>query len=85
MLISTGVELVEFRELADGNLQVQLAIDGVLAPAIDDHKSHMEEFKSEQDYFLRMAQDSRLLIHLYGDARYPLPPERVAENSEKGF
>lgn len=85
MLISSGVELVEFRELADGNLQIQLAINGVLAPAIDDHKSHREEFKSDRDYFLRMAQDSRLLIHLYGDARYPLPPETVAANSEKGF
>lgn len=85
MHISEGVELVEFRDLGDGNLRVQMAINGTLAEPIDDHRSHMEEFRTDREYFLRMAQDSRLLIHLYGDARYPHSPEMVNAKSEEGF
>lgn len=85
MLISEGVELIEFRDFGDGNLRVQMAINGTLAQPIDDHRSHMEEFPDDKSYFLRMAQDSRLLIHLYGDARNPYPPEMASMKSEEGF
>ena len=79
------VELVRFERLSEGNLRVQLAINGVLAPAIDDHRSHMEEFASDDAYFAQMARNSELLIHLYGDARNPFSDAVSRGKQEEGF
>lgn len=85
MWVSTGVELVLFRDCGDGNLQIQLAINGQLAPMIDDHKMSRDRFQSGEAYFAHMARQSELLIHLYGDARNPLSPDLVERRQQEGF
>lgn len=77
--------LVRYRDLGNGNLQIQLAVDGQLAPMIDDHKSSRERFRSDEQYFADLAGKCETLIHLYGDARNPLPEEEVLRRSERGF
>jgi len=85
MQVSEGVELVRFRDLGEGNLQIQLAIRGVLAPMIDDHRESKARFAHDEAYFRHMARQSELLIHLYGDARNPFP-EAISEGKQKeGF
>lgn len=78
-------ELVVYRDLGDGDLQIQMAINGTLAPMIDDHKRSLERFNSDNEYFAHVARQSELLIHLYGDARYPLPESEVLRRSQEGF
>jgi len=77
--------LVVYRDLGDGDLQIQMAIDGVLAPMMDDHKQTRERFNSDKEYFAHVARQSELLIHLYGDARNPLPEEEVLRRSQEAF
>jgi len=68
-------ELVAYRELSGGNLHIQMAVNGKLAPQMDDHVASREEFRTEEAYWTRVARASELMLHLYGDARNPLTPE----------
>lgn len=83
--MARGVELVRFNDLGEGNLQVQVAVEGTLAPMIDDHKANVENFPSMDKYFEWVGIQSKLLIHLYGDARYPLPADVTATREKEGF
>jgi hypothetical protein len=83
--MQAAYEVVRYADVGDGNLQVQLAVKGVLAPMIDDHKSSRERFARDEDYFTHMARQSELLIHLYGDARNPLPMDQILKRQEEGF
>jgi len=85
MRVAPNVELVVYRDLGNGDLQIQLAINGRLAPMIDDHKSNRERFPSEEAYFREIARGSEVLLHLYGDAREPLPEELILAQQERGF
>jgi hypothetical protein len=78
-------ELVLYRVLGNGNLQVQMAVDGVLAPMMDDHIASREEYRTDDQYFSRIAESSQLMIHLYGDARNPLTPEQSAERQTMAY
>lgn len=85
MQVSEGIELVRYRDLGEGNLQIQLAIRGVLAPMIDDHRESKDRFSNDAAYFRHMARQSELLIHLFGDARYPLPAHVSEQKQKEGF
>lgn len=78
-------ELVEYRELGSGALQIQMAIDGKLCPQMDDHIASREEFRTEEAYWTRVARASELMLHLYGDPRYPLTPEESAQREQETF
>ena len=85
MQVSEGIELVRFRDLGEGNLQIQLAIRGVLAPMIDDHRESKDRFSNDAAYFAHMARQSELLIHLFGDARNPFPEDMSLGRQKEGF
>ena len=68
-------ELVEYKDLGNGALRIQMAINGKLCPEMDDHVASREEFSTEEAYWTRVARGSELILHLYGDARNPLTPE----------
>ena len=78
-------ELVEYRELGNGNCQIQMAINGKLAPQMDDHVASREDFRSEEAYWTRVARGSELMLHLYGDPRHPLTPEESAQRETETF
>ena len=78
-------ELIEYRELGNGALQIQMAIGGKLAPQMDDHVASREEFSTEEAYWTRVARGSELMLHLYGDARNPLTPEESALREQQDF
>jgi len=78
-------ELVTYRNLGNGDLQVQMAVDGVLAPMMDDHIASREKYPTDREYFARIAESSELMIHLYGDARQPLSEEEVQQRQQQAF
>jgi len=78
-------ELVEYRELGGGALQIQMAINGKLCPQMDDHIASREEFVSEESYWKRVARGSELMLHLYGDPRNPLTPEESALREQEAY
>ena len=78
-------ELVEYRELGNGSVQIQMAISGKLAPQMDDHVASREEFRTEEAYWTRVAKGSELMLHLYGDARNPLTPEESAQREQEAY
>jgi hypothetical protein len=72
-------ELVEYKEFGNGALRIQMAINGKLCPQMDDHVASREEFRTEEEYWSRVARGSELILHLYGDPRAPLTPEESAQ------
>ena len=78
-------ELVEYKTLGNGNLQIQMAIGGKLAPQMDDHVASREEFRTEEAYWSRVARASELMLHLYGDSRNPLTPEESAQREQQMY
>lgn len=78
-------ELIEYRELGNGALQIQMAIGGKLAPQMDDHVASRDEFSTEEAYWTRVARGSELMLHLYGDARNPLTPEESAQREQEAY
>ena len=78
-------ELVEYKELGNGALQIQMAIDGKLCPQMDDHIASREEFRTEEAYWSRVARGSELMLHLYGDPRNPLTPEESALREQETY
>jgi hypothetical protein len=78
-------ELVSYKELGNGNLQIQMAVNGKLAPQMDDHVASREEFRSEEAYWTRVARGSELMLHLYGDPRAPLTPEESAQREQEVY
>ena len=78
-------ELVSYKELKNGNLQIQMAVDGKLAPMMDDHLASREEFKTDEQYFGRVARSSELMLHLFGDPRNPLSPEESERRQHETF
>jgi hypothetical protein len=85
MQVAPGVELVRYNDLGNGDIQVQVAIRGLLAPMIDDHKSSRERFRSDEGYFAWIGRQSELLIHVYGDARNPLTEDEILRRQQEGF
>jgi hypothetical protein len=49
----------------------QLAVDGVLAPAMEVHRSVREQYPKEADFMQYLARSAGTMIQLYGDARHP--------------
>jgi len=78
-------ELVVYRDMGFGELQVQMAVNGVLAPMMDDHIASREQYQTDQQYFSRLAESSELMIHLYGDARYPLSEQEVQQRQQMTY
>ena len=78
-------ELVKYKDLGDGAVQIQMAIDGKLCPEMDDHIASREEFRTEEAYWKRVARGSELMLHLYGDPRSPLTPEESALREQETF
>jgi hypothetical protein len=78
-------EVVEYRNLGNGAVQIQMAINGYLCPQMDDHLASREEFRTEEQYWSRVARGSELMLHLYGDPRYPLTPEESAQREQETF
>lgn len=78
-------ELVRYEDLGNGNVQIQMAIDGKLAPQMDDHVASREEFRTEEDYWTRVARGSELMLHLFGDPRNPLTPEESAQREMEAY
>jgi hypothetical protein len=85
--MQAAVELVRYTDLGNGDIQVQVAVNGILAPAIDDHKSTRElpECLTDKGYLAYIARQSEVLIHIYGDARNPLPMDEILKRQEEGF
>ena len=78
-------ELVEYRELGGGAVQIQMAIGGRLCPQMDDHIASREEFRTEEAYWRRVARGSETMLHLYGDPRNPLTPEESALREQQTY
>jgi hypothetical protein len=78
-------ELVEYRDLGEGAVQIQMAINGKLCPQMDDHVASREEFSTEENYWSRVARGSELMLHLYGDPRAPLSPEESAAREQETY
>jgi len=78
-------ELVKYESLGNGNLHIQMAVSGKLAPQMDDHIASREEFRTEEAYWTRVARASELMLHLYGDPRYPLTPEESEQREQQMF
>jgi hypothetical protein len=78
-------ELVRYEALGNGNLHIQMAIGGKLAPQMDDHIASREEFRTEEAYWTRVARASETMLHLYGDARNPLTPEESAQREQEMY
>jgi len=78
-------ELVEYKDLGGGALQIQMAVNGKLAPQMDDHIASREEFRTEEAYWGRIARASELMLHLYGDPRNPLTPEESARREQETY
>jgi hypothetical protein len=78
-------ELVEYKELGNGALQIQMAIGGKLCPQMDDHTASREEFRTEEEYWSRVARGSELMLHLFGDPRNPLTPEESAQREQEMY
>lgn len=66
------VEIIRFRKEGE-YFDVQVAIDGVLAPAMEIHASSREQYREEQEFLDYIARSAQTMIDLYGDARHPLP------------
>jgi hypothetical protein len=77
--------LVRYETLGNGNLHIQMAIGGKLAPQMDDHIASREEFRTEEAYWTRVARASELMLHLYGDPRAPLTPEESAQREQEMY
>ena len=78
-------ELVHYERLADGNLHIQMAVNGKLCPQMDDHVASREEFSGEEAYWTRVAHASELMLHLYGDPRAPLSPEESSQREKEMY
>jgi len=78
-------ELVKYCALADGNLQIQMAVGGKLAPQMDDHVASREDYGTEEAYWTRLARASELMLHLYGDSRAPLTPEESQQREQEMY
>ena len=78
-------ELVRYESLPNGDLHIQMAVGGKLAPQMDDHVASREEFRTEEAYWTRVARASELMLHLYGDPRAPLSPEESAEREQQMY
>jgi hypothetical protein len=78
-------ELVEYKELGNGDVRIQMAINGKLCPQMDDHIASREEFRSEEEYWIRVARGSELMLHLYGDPRAPLTPEESKQREQEMY
>ncbi|HUD74289.1 MAG TPA: hypothetical protein VMQ76_04380 [Terracidiphilus sp.] len=78
-------ELVMYKSLGNGDLHIQMAVGGKLAPQMDDHIASREEFRTEEAYWTRVARASELMLHLYGDPRAPLSPEESAQREQEMY
>jgi hypothetical protein len=78
-------ELVEYKDLGEGALRIQMAVDGKLCPQMDDHVASREEFRTEEAYWTRVARGSETMLHLYGDPRNPLTPEESVLREQETF
>ncbi len=78
-------ELVRYESLPNGNLHIQMAVGGKLAPQMDDHVASREEFRTEEAYWSRVARASELMLHLYGDPRAPLSPEESKQREQETY
>lgn len=78
-------ELVSYKQLGNGDCQIQMAVNGQLCPQMDDHIASREEFRTEEAYWSRVARGSELMLHLYGDPRAPLTPEESALREQQTF
>ena len=78
-------ELVEYRDLGNGAVRLQMAIGGKLCPQRDDHVASREEYRTEEAYWTRVARGSETMLHLYGDPRHPLTPEESALREQETF
>ena len=78
-------ELVRYESLGNGNVRIQMAINGKLCPQMDDHIASREEFRTEEAYWTRVAHGSELILHLYGDVRAPLTPEESAAREQEMY
>ena len=78
-------ELVGYKDLGNGALRIQMAIDGKLCPQMDDHIASREQFRTEEAYWSRVARGSELMLHLYGDPRNPLMPEESALREQQAY
>lgn len=78
-------ELIRYETLGNGNLHIQMAVGGKLAPQMDDHVASREEFRTEEAYWTRVARASELMLHLYGDARAPLTPEESQQRETEMY
>jgi hypothetical protein len=78
-------ELVRYEDLGSGNLHIQMAVGGKLAPQMDDHVASREEFRTEEAYWTRVARASELMLHLYGDPREPLTLEESQQREQEMY
>lgn len=69
----------------DEYIEVQCALDGVLAVSMDIHKSIGDSFTREDDWLDYLAHSAETMISLYGDARHPQRLELPAEELAMAF
>ena len=84
-MLPQGVELVEYREGIDGYRHIQMAINGILAPAIDDHITTRENFANDAAYFAHIAKRSAEFTHIFGSPKSPHSEEEVLRRSQEAF
>lgn len=69
---SPKVEIIRLRKEGE-YFDVQVAIDGVLAPSMEVHASAREKYREEASWLEYLCRSAQTMIDLYGDARYPNP------------
>lgn len=68
------VEIVRYRK--DGEYyDIQIALNGTLAPAMEVHASAREQYTTDALWFDYLERSAQSLIDIYGDARNPRPIE----------
>jgi hypothetical protein len=73
------MEIVSCKERGE-YLEIQCAIDNVLAVPMDVHKSAREQYPTEPAWIQYLTRCADSLIKVFGDARYPrrIDPEQFA-------
>lgn len=78
------IEIVRLRREGE-YYDAQLAVDGVLSPAMEVHASVREAYPREEDFLSYLARSAETMIRIYGDARHPLPLLSPEENEMRAM
>jgi len=71
-----NLEIIYYRERGDEFIEIQVAVDGMLALPMDIHKSVRDVYSDEDSWLNYLTQSGETMLGLYGDARIPIRVEQ---------